>query len=797
MYGSKGQTFANACFSLVKKRTVLAAAVLASGLNGATAVAGDYFLFATAIPNVADWNNESYAIGDPGCGNGCPCDDGDYVTNASGTGYMTATDFQSFTLPPNEVIVSVRINALTRFDNGEGGEIRLKASLPSFGIEATRDSGVFTSDLTCEYEFSVAEGEITSEAQNWTQAMINNMQVGIRRLSSNPPSGNTLRCKAIRIRVITEAAPPPPPPPGNDECSGAILIGNGSIAFNTELATTSEGGLPASCTDSFVKDVWYRYTATCTGNATFTTCGTTDSDTVMAVYSGSCGALSLAGCSDEDDECDFFGPSTVSIPVTAGAAYYVRLGGYEGAVTGSLVSSCVSAPPPPPPPGNDECGGAIVIGNGSTPFTTTTATTSSGDLPISCTDTIVKDVWYRYTATCTGTATFTTCGTTDSDTVMAVYSGSCGALSLAGCSDEDDECDFFGPSTVSIPVTAGATYYVRLGGYEGAVTGSLLSGCSSAPPPPPPGNDECSGAILIGNGSIAFNTTLATTSGPSLPASCTDSFVKDVWYRYTATCTGTATFTTCGATDSDTVLAVYSGSCGALSLAGCGDEDDECDFFGPSTVSIPVTAGASYYIRVGGYEGPVTGSLVSSCAAAPPPPANNECTGATLIGNGSTAFNTAFATTSGPGLPASCTDSFVKDVWYRYVATCSGTATFTTCGTTDSDTVLAVYSGSCGTLSLAGCSDEDDECDFFGPSTVSIPVTAGATYYVRLGGYDGAVSGSLVSSCVNPDLNGDQKVDAFDLAVLLGAWGGSGAADLDNSGQVNAEDLAILLGSWT
>ena len=46
------------------------------------------------------------------------------------------------------------------------------------------------------------------------------------------------------------------------------------------------------------------------------------------------------------------------------------------------------------------------------------------------------------------------------------------------------------------------------------------------------------------------------------------------------------------------------------------------------------------------------------------------------------------------------------------------------------------------------------------------------------------------------DLNGDGSVDAADLAILLGAWGGTGAADLNNDGTVDAADLAILLGAW-
>ena len=47
------------------------------------------------------------------------------------------------------------------------------------------------------------------------------------------------------------------------------------------------------------------------------------------------------------------------------------------------------------------------------------------------------------------------------------------------------------------------------------------------------------------------------------------------------------------------------------------------------------------------------------------------------------------------------------------------------------------------------------------------------------------------------DLDGDGRVNAADLAILLGAWGSDGAADLDGDGAVGATDLGILLGAWS
>ncbi|MBL9148228.1 MAG: hypothetical protein JNM94_05980 [Phycisphaerae bacterium] len=47
------------------------------------------------------------------------------------------------------------------------------------------------------------------------------------------------------------------------------------------------------------------------------------------------------------------------------------------------------------------------------------------------------------------------------------------------------------------------------------------------------------------------------------------------------------------------------------------------------------------------------------------------------------------------------------------------------------------------------------------------------------------------------DLDGDGTVGPADLAILLGAWGTSGAGDLNGSGAVDGEDLGTLLASWS
>jgi hypothetical protein len=70
-----------------------------------------------------------------------------------------------------------------------------------------------------------------------------------------------------------------------------------------------------------------------------------------------------------------------------------------------------------------------------------------------------------------------------------------------------------------------------------------------------------------------------------------------------------------------------------------------------------------------------------------------------------------------------------------------------------------------------------------------------------LGGTSSDADGDQIPDECEPsaDLNGDSKVDAVDLAILLGSWGtcrGQCLADLNVDMVVDAGDLSLLLGSW-
>jgi hypothetical protein len=75
------------------------------------------------------------------------------------------------------------------------------------------------------------------------------------------------------------------------------------------------------------------------------------------------------------------------------------------------------------------------------------------------------------------------------------------------------------------------------------------------------------------------------------------------------------------------------------------------------------------------------------------------------------------------------------------------------------------------------------------------------SYYVkaidRAGNVSAASNTALATTPRTADLNGDGKVDIYDLSTLLSRWGTNDlAADLNGSGTVDIIDLGILISSW-
>lgn len=231
------------------------------------------------------------------------------------------------------------------------------------------------------------------------------------------------------------------------------------------------------------------------------------------------------------------------------------------------------------------------------------------------------------------------------------------------------------------------------------------------------------------------------------------------------------------------------------------------NLFSTHSVALPSGAlNASFRFRFRAAVGEVTDDwyiddvTITQGAAA----VGDDCGAAVVIGEGTFTFNSTNATNGSMTIPASCNDAgnttFVKDVWFRYTPTCSGTVTVSTCGQANFDTRLAVYANTCPIPStpVLACSDNAVGCAS-NTSRTEFTAAAGSPYLIRVGGVSTGGSGSVTVSCASAcisDLNSDGFVDGADLGLLLANWSGTGVGDVTGDGYIDGADLSVMLGGF-
>lgn len=179
----------------------------------------------------------------------------------------------------------------------------------------------------------------------------------------------------------------------------------------------------------------------------------------------------------------------------------------------------------------------------------------------------------------------------------------------------------------------------------------------------PPGNDDCGGSVAINEGATPFNLDGATSSGIEVGGAgneqCDFPFGNqevnnDLWYNYTPDCDGVLRIDTCSPAgsdeDNDTRIAIYEG-CGcppgtatecnddsgdATELAGSLNDGPQCPDGGAcceAAMTIPVTGGTCYLVRVGSFassaqgDDPDTLNLTLDCCGNGQVDAGEDCDG--------------------------------------------------------------------------------------------------------------------------------------------------------------------------
>jgi len=162
-------------------------------------------------------------------------------------------------------------------------------------------------------------------------------------------------------------------------------------------------------------------------------------------------------------------------------------------------------------------------------------------------------------------------------------------------------------------------------------------------------------------------------------------------------------------------------------------------------------------------------SAMVSFTTLPTPPANDDCMNAISITPGgvftdSPVIGTTVGGTSTTGLTFACQTNRKNDVWYSVVVPVSGSLTVetdTTTGTTMTDSVLSVFTGTCGSLTEVGCDDDTGNGNF--SRVVLSALTPGSTLYIGVWTY--SVSGG--------GIDGDFQLSAYDASLTSNTFSNS------------------------
>jgi hypothetical protein len=286
--------------------------------------------------------------------------------------------------------------------------------------------------------------------------------------------------------------------------------------------------------------------------------------------------------------------------------------------------------------------------------------------------------------------------------------------------------------------------------------------------------------------SNTLDATAATTS-PDDPtmSTCVDFATRRaVWFQFTPSAPESIQISTAGSTY-DTVLGVFSGAPGSLVLTNC---NDDANGSSQSAVNAVLAPGITYYIGVASYYDEPAGSLSLTIQRIPKPtrtpsptPIPTQTPSPTSAPTQTPSPTTAPTQTPATGsaanddfdqalvisqLPYSATltgftattaqdDPLLqcimgwqgeKSVWFRYTPNSTELVQVNTFGS-NYDTVLAVYTGSRGSLTSIGCNDDARGLT----SALDLTLVANTTYYIEvtdLGGFTSQLNLILnVRSC--------------------------------------------------
>ncbi len=423
-------------------------------------------------------------------------------------------------------------------------------------------------------------------------------------------------------------------PPANDEIENAILI-NTLTYTNTQDTTEAShaaddpvfqcrfGGAGAGGAS-----VWYKYVAPADGLVIVDTFES-DYDTILGIWQGTRGALTNIACNEDANTAL---NSQVVSELNNGETYYIEIASYAmdeshakpqaekiGAANAGGALTLHFEFSPSVAPSNDEIENAILFDQPThlVRLNTLAATHALDDPSFPC---AIKEarpgsasVWYKFVPSADAHVTINTV-TSTYDTLLGIWTGTRGALTNLAC--DDDGGGNFTSLLTRVHVQQGVTYYVEVAAYAGQdnpIQETVKGGVSAFSGGAlilnfalslPPANDEIENATDITT--TPFNDTLDTVTAtaanddPSFP--CPYGGARpggaSVWYKFVPSEKGLLDANTIGSAY-DTLLAVWTGTRGALTNVAC--DDDSGGSLSSKLTEVPLQAGTTYYVEVASY----------------------------------------------------------------------------------------------------------------------------------------------------------------------------------------------------
>lgn len=492
----------------------------------------------------------------------------------------------------------------------------------------------------------------------------------------------------------------------NETCASAVsLTPSPSCVLSYGYSTNATGPSAGTCgLGNADDDLWYSFVATATTH-TVTVDGAANYDAVLGAYNSCGGAQPTGGTCVNATGAD--GIETLNLSgLTIGNTYFIEV--HDFAAGGGDFTICV---------------------------TTNTVPACSGSLTTTATGTCGNFITLNWTAPSTAS--------NSAATSYLLYLGTdVGATNIINGTNIGNVLTY---NLTGLSVST--TYYWNIvptnaqGNAVGCTIQSFTTGATSTPN----NDDPCNATTVIPSATCSYTTytnecATATTAGSPPAPGCAGYSGGDVWFKVTVPSSGSLIFDTQAGVMTDGGMAVYSGTCGALTLISCDDNTGAGNM--PQLTVTGQTVGATLWVRIW-ENGNNNNGTFGLCVTNPCPfgiPTNDLCSNATALTIGAQAYGYINDCTGSTGEPAaaSCwTGGTLHTVWYSFVVPASGNVKIRCSPGTLLRTQIALYSGACGAPTQVACNDNGVACGGTTPTISEITaagLTVGATYYIRVDG---------------------------------------------------------------